>query len=140
MIVKLNFASVRTTTWSEYATRFVFGGTITLLAGLIADKFGPGVGGLFLAFPAIFPASASLIEKHEREKKRRAGMSGEQRGRLAAGVDAAGAAMGCVGLTGFAVTAWALLPRMPLWESLALATTLWAIVAVVVWILCRRLL
>jgi hypothetical protein len=47
-------------------------------------------------------------------------MIAEQRGRLAAGVDAAGAAMGCVGLTGFAVTSWELLSRMPLWESLAL--------------------
>ena len=28
---------------------------------------------LFLAFPAIFPASATLIEKHEKEKKEREG-------------------------------------------------------------------
>ena len=139
MIVKLNLGTVRSTTWSEYTTRFVFGGAVTLLAGLIADKFGPGIGGLFLAFPAIFPASASLIEKHQREKKRRVGVNGEKRGRLAAGVDAAGAAMGCLGLTGFAVSAWKFLPYMPLWKSLALATTLWGIVAVTVWIVRRRL-
>jgi hypothetical protein len=30
---------------------------------------GPRVGGLFLAFPAIFPASATLVEKHEKQKK-----------------------------------------------------------------------
>jgi hypothetical protein len=30
--------------------------------GLLAKKFGSTVGGLFLAFPAIFPASATLIE------------------------------------------------------------------------------
>jgi len=64
MIVKLSFESIREAKWSEYATRFVFGGVVTMLAGLIADKFGPEIGGLFLAFPAIFPASASLIEKH----------------------------------------------------------------------------
>jgi hypothetical protein len=34
------------------------------VVGLIAARFGPVVGGLFLAFPAIFPASATLIEKH----------------------------------------------------------------------------
>ena len=49
-----------------------FGGAVTLLAGLTADTFGPGFGGLFLAFPAIFPA-ASLTEKHQRKTKRRAG-------------------------------------------------------------------
>jgi len=27
------------------------------------------IGGLFLAFPAILPASATLIERHEKEKK-----------------------------------------------------------------------
>ncbi len=53
----------------DYAIRFLFGGLITVAAGIIAKRFGPGIGGLFLAFPAIFPASATLIEKHEKEKK-----------------------------------------------------------------------
>ena len=54
----------------EYLIRFVFGGAglVCVAAGLIAKKFGPGVGGLFLAFPAIFPAGASLVESHERKK------------------------------------------------------------------------
>ena len=138
MIVKLNLASVRSTTLSEYATRFLFGGAVTVLAGLVADRFGPGIGGLFLAFPAIFPASASLIEKQQRQKKQRAGLSGEQRGRLAAGLDAAGAAMGCFGLVGFATTAWMLLPNLPLWQSLALATGLWTVIVVTVWTVARR--
>jgi hypothetical protein len=138
VIVKLNPGFVRITTWSEYATRFVFGGTVTLLAGLIAEKFGPGVGGLFLAFPAIFPASASLIEKHQREKKRRAGLDGDKRGRLAAGIDAAGSAMGCLGLVAFAAVAWKLLPHVALSATLTLATALWVIAVVAVWIVCRR--
>ena len=37
--------------------------------GLVANVWGPAWGGLFLAFPAIFCASATLIEKHEREEK-----------------------------------------------------------------------
>lgn len=139
MIVKLHMGSLRSTAWSEYATRFVFGGAVTALAGVIADKFGPGVGGLFLAFPAIFPAGASLIEKHQREKQQQAGGSGQQRGRHAAGVDAAGAAMGSFGLAGFAVVAWKVLPHLALWETLALASGIWAIVALAVWVLCRRL-
>ena len=39
---------------------FFFGGLITAVAGVIAQRFGPIIGGLFLAFPAIFPASATF--------------------------------------------------------------------------------
>lgn len=138
MITKLNFESVRSTNWSEYVTRFAFGGAVTLFAGVIADKFGPGIGGLFLAFPAIFPATATLIAKQQ--AKRHAGESGERRGRQAAAIDAAGAAMGSLGLVGFAAAAWKLLPRLALWETLTLATGLWAILALTVWIVYRRLL
>jgi hypothetical protein len=138
MVIKLNLGSIGSTTWSEYLARFFFGGTITLLAGVIADKFGPGIGGLFLAFPAIFPAAATLIAKHQREEKRRWGVTGKERGRLAAGVDAAGSAMGCIGLAGFAAAAWKLLPHLALWMTLSLATAFWAITAATVWIVCRR--
>lgn len=48
---------------------FYSGSLITAATGIIAKKLGPGVGGLFLAFPAIFPAGAPLMEKHTREKK-----------------------------------------------------------------------
>jgi hypothetical protein len=104
----------------------------------MADKFGPAIGGLFLAFPAIFPAGASLIEKHQQEKKRRAGLNGKERGRLAAGVDAAGAAIGCLGLIGFAALAWKLLPQLALWQTLVLATTLWVLVALTMWFAHKR--
>jgi len=140
MSVKLNIESVRETKWNEYAKRFAFGGVVTVLAGLIADKWGPAMGGLFLAFPAIFPASASLIEKHEREKKERVGANGRLRGRHAAGVEAAGAAMGCIGLIAFSVVAWKILPRFALWETLVLATAVWSITAVGVWFIRQRLL
>src|SRR6202030_3341219 len=69
MSIKLNIQALHETHWYEYGSRFLFGGTATVITGLIARKFGPSVGGLFLAFPAIFPASASLVEKHERQKK-----------------------------------------------------------------------
>src|SRR3984957_16087318 len=63
--VQLNLPSLKETKPHEYAVRFLFGGLCTVLAGLIAERFGPGIGGLFLAFPAIFPAGTSLIESHE---------------------------------------------------------------------------
>jgi hypothetical protein len=50
-------------------------------------------GGLFLAFPAIFPASATLVAKHETQKKQNAEIATSSRGPQAAAVDAAGAAL-----------------------------------------------
>ena len=81
MKIKLDTSGLRQSRWYEYLARFLFGGTVTALAGLIAKRFGPEIGGLFLAFPAIFPATATLIEKHEqqkheKQKKERAGDSG----------------------------------------------------------------
>jgi hypothetical protein len=110
MIVRFNSSALRETRWYEYALRFVFGGVITATAGLIAREFGPAVGGLFLAFPAIFPATVTLIEKHEREKKAQKGLNGDRRGREAAALEALGTAMGSLGLVLFAVLTWMLLP------------------------------
>ena len=69
MRIRINLASLKQIRWHEYLTRFLLGGIITVATGLIAKHFGPVIGGLFLAFPAIFPAGATLIEKHEREKE-----------------------------------------------------------------------
>src|SRR6202162_1041920 len=101
MTIKIASSGLKETRWHEYAVRFVAGGIITVIAGLIARKWGPGIGGLFLAFPAIFPASATLIEKHERKRKQNKGLHGEERGTDAAAIDALGSARGSVGLVAF---------------------------------------
>ncbi|HLH31835.1 MAG TPA: DUF3147 family protein, partial [Terriglobia bacterium] len=98
MRVHADSSALKRTRWYEYAVRFLFGGAITAATGLIAKHYGPAFGGLFLAFPAIFPASATLVEKHEKDKKRKAGMSGTKRGRESAALDARGAAYGTIGL------------------------------------------
>jgi hypothetical protein len=49
----------------DLAVRFAFGAAISLVAGLISLAFGAPAGGMFLAFPAILPASLTLIEKKE---------------------------------------------------------------------------
>jgi len=139
MIIKLDGSAVREARWYEYALRFIFGGAITLAAGLAAREFGPAVGGLFLAFPAIFPATAMLIEKHEREKKERKGLNGKQRGRDAAALDAVGAAMGSLGLVLFAVLAWMLLPSHPPRLVLAGATVAWLAASGAIWVIRRKL-
>ncbi|MGH9691779.1 MAG: hypothetical protein ACRD4C_12000, partial [Candidatus Acidiferrales bacterium] len=65
MQINFDFSALKRTRSYEYALRLFFGGAVTVATGLIAKHYGPVFGGLFLAFPAIFPASATLIEKHE---------------------------------------------------------------------------
>jgi hypothetical protein len=117
----------------EYLIRFVFGGLCTAAAGLIAKRFGPAVGGLFLAFPAIFPASASLIESHEMRRKKEAGMDGTRRGRDGAAVDAAGASLGAIGLAGFAAVVWLMLNGSSAVLIIAAATAVWCVVSLTLW-------
>jgi hypothetical protein len=136
MIIQLNPSALRETRWYEYAIRFALGGAMTVIAGLIASRFGPVVGGLFLAFPAIFPASATLIEKHVRERKEKAGVAGVRRGKEAAALDAAGAVLGSLGLAAFAAVIWLLIERSPA-LALVLATAAWPVVSVLCWIARR---
>jgi len=133
MKIKVDKSGLGRSKWYEYVVRFAFGGTVTALAGIIAKRFGPEVGGLFLAFPAIFPAAATLIEKHEKQKKEHAGLQGVVRGRKAAGVDAAGAWMGGIGLIAFAFLVWQGLPRLTMSIVLGGATFVWFVTGVLVW-------
>ena len=133
MQIKVDPSAIGQTRWYEYAVRFLFGGLITAVAGIIAKQFGPVIGGLFLAFPAIFPASATLIEKHETQKKEEEGLHGTQRGREAASVDAEGSAMGSVGLLVFALVVWQFVPRYSTWVVLIGATVAWLTVSVLIW-------
>jgi hypothetical protein len=137
MIVKANTSGWKQTKWYEFALRFAIGGLITVGAGLIAKRFGPAPGGLFLAFPAIFPASATLIAKHETQRKAKKKLHGEKRGVEAAALDACGAAMGSVGLAAFAFVNWALLRSLSPVEVLAAATAVWFAVAWLTWLLRR---
>src|ERR1700732_1377159 len=131
--ISVNFSALREAKWYQFALRFFFGGTICVLAGVIAEKYGSGVGGLFLAFPAIFPASATLLENEQKEKKQRAGLHGTIRGRKVAGVDAVGAAIGSLGMAVFATMVWQLLPGRSSSLILSAATLSWFVVSVTIW-------
>jgi hypothetical protein len=134
MKVQVDLSRLRMTKWSEYGLRFLFGGTITVVAGILAERFGPEFGGLFLAFPAIFPATATLVEKHERKRKDK-GLQKATRGREAAALDARGATMGSIGLIGFALVAWKFLP---IWNgalTLSAALMVWTALSVLIWCL-----
>jgi hypothetical protein len=133
MKVHFEFSHLAETDWHEGVIRSVLGGAATLLAGLLAKYFGPVFGGLFLALPAIFPASASLVQKHEEERKRSAGITHTVRGVQAAALDARGAAMGSIGLACFGLIVWKLLPGHNALATLLAAMAAWLAVSMSIW-------
>lgn len=86
---RVDASKLKKVKWWEYAARFVFGGAITVFTGCLSKWFGPAVAGMFLAFPAILPASLTLVKQHDGRKK--------------AADDARGARLGALGLIAFAV-------------------------------------
>lgn len=135
MIVQAKLKSLRGIAAHEWVVRFIFGGAVCVMAGLVAKWFGPFIGGLFLAFPAIFPAGASIVEAHEKKHKARVGLDGTNRGRTVAGLDAAGAALGCFGLAGFAFVCWKGLPQLDTGLVLAIASLVWVVISISAWLL-----
>jgi hypothetical protein len=138
MKVSADWSALRGIRWHQYALRFVLGGLVTAAAGEIANAAGPVFGGLFLAFPALFTASATLIERRETSRKAHRGLHGRRRGRRAAALEAAGTVLGSVGLAGFAVILWEGLPRHAPAAILAAAVGCWLAVSVFLWWLRKR--
>lgn len=108
---------------SEHATRFVFGAVVTVTTGLVAHRWGAEIGGLCLAFPAILPATLTLVKDHD--------------GRTKACDDARGARLGAVGLVAFAVVVALLAKHCHPAFVLAAATTAWAVTSVTLWFATR---
>jgi hypothetical protein len=126
MRVSARLERLRQTKPRDLLLRFVFGGVITVAASLIATRFGPVVGGLFLAFPAILPASLTLLAQHARNTP-------------PAGADAYGSIFGSVGLLAFAAVIWVLGVVVPAWLVLSLAMLVWIVIACGTWALVERL-
>jgi len=103
--------------------RFCFGAAVSLVAGIVSLVLGAGAGGILLAFPAILPATLTLIEKEESER--------------AAEDDDVGAVMGATGLVAFALAAWLLLGRLPAAVALVVAAACWLAVAVGLYVVFR---
>ena len=137
MKVRVETSSLKHSRWYGHVLRFVLGGAVTVAAGLVAEWFGPAVGGILLAFPAIMPAALILLERSQNEQVPPPGCGA--RGRRAVVLDAAGAAMGSIGLLAFAFVVWGALVRLPTWLALVAGTVAWAGVAVIAWIVRRRM-
>lgn len=112
----LDLGQLRQVRARDYLIRFAFGATISVVAALISSALGARFGGLFLAFPAILPASLTLIQEDD--------------GSRDADRDAVGAVLGGLALVVFAVVGEGLFGRLPAAVVLAGALTAWAVVAV----------
>ena len=66
-------------------------------------------------------------------KKERAGVNPGRRGRDAAALDAAGAAMGSIGMFAFALLVWRLLPQHQTWAVLSAGIVVWLLISVTIW-------
>jgi len=95
-VVGISFGDLRTVPVRDLTIRFAFGAAISTAASVIGLAAGPRFGGIFLAFPAILPATPTLIEKEESKRK--------------AKDDDIGSILGAAALVAFAVTAWRLVP------------------------------
>jgi hypothetical protein len=136
--IRISPSALREGRWYEYVVRFALGGAATVFTGLVSARCGASVGGLFLALPAIFCASATLIEKHEIRRKREAGLAGERRGQKAAALDAAGASLGALAMLAFAGAFWWLVERS-IAGAFVGACLAWSVVAPAAWFVRRKL-
>ncbi len=89
LIPSVDPSKVKSHRFGDYAVRFAFGAAIALVAGLVGMALGPKAGGVLLGFPAILPASLTLIEKKE--------------GKEEASIDSVGAILGATAMIAFAV-------------------------------------
>jgi Protein of unknown function (DUF3147) len=136
--IRFSPSSLKEGCWYEYLIRFALGGAATVFTGLVSSRYGASVGGLFLALPVVFCASVTLIEKHEIRRKREAGVAGERRGQMAAAVDAAGAALGALGMLAFAIVFWSMV-KNSIPAAFIGASFAWLVVSVAAWYVRRKM-
>jgi len=124
MTPSVDLKALRETRFSEALVRFAFGGAMTAATGFIAQGFGPVVGGLFLAFPAVLPASLTLVARHS--------------GRSKAVEEAGGAILGAVALAAFAGVGWLIAASTGAWSTIVAAATVWIVTSSALWAVASR--
>lgn len=101
--------------------RFILGATVSLGAAIVTVVLGPLAGGVFLAFPAILPATLTLLER--------------DKGTVAAVGDARGALAGALGLVAFAVTVIILAHHTPAAITLLTALSAWIVASLLLYVI-----
>lgn len=108
---ELDLRSIRQARPRDYAIRFAFGAAISVAAALVSQAVGARFGGAFLAFPAILPASLTLIQEND--------------GSRDADRDAIGSILGGLALVVFATVAEVGFRRIPAPAVLACCLAGW---------------
>ncbi len=108
----------------EYFARFGFGFLISVIAAVIGETAGARIGGLFLAFPAILPATLTLVERKD--------------GIGQALSDIRGATLGAIGMIGFAIVMVIVVRNAPVIALIA-ALLAWLLVSGLAYLLVRGL-
>jgi uncharacterized protein DUF3147 len=121
---KVSLAALKKTRAREYVVRFLFGGLVTAATGLLSHAWGPAVGGLFLGFPAVLPASLTLVQEHD--------------GRTKAVDEARGARLGSVALAAFALLVFAEIRAVPVAIALVMAAAGWLAIGSGLWWIVHR--
>lgn len=98
---------------NEMLQRAAFGAGVSLVAAIVGVIFGSRVGGLFLACPAILPATLTLIEDKD--------------GKREAEADEHGSIAGAIGLVAFAGTGVLLIDPFGVVVAMAGATVAWLV-------------
>ena len=114
-IPRFRLGRIKEARFRDFAIRFAFGGTISVVAALIGAVFNESIGGIFTAFPAILVASLTLIDK--------------QQDREHASYDAVGAALGAVGFIACAFFISRTLEQWPVATSLGMGILTWLVVS-----------
>jgi uncharacterized membrane protein (GlpM family) len=119
-LVGIRFPSWRHLPLTDLLIRFGFGAAISAVAGIVALLAGNRAGGILLAFPAILPATLTLVEKEESERR-------------AEDLDV-GSALGAAALGVFAVVVWQYMGDESGPLVLLTATVAWFLTAVVLYL------
>jgi hypothetical protein len=122
-LLRLSFADARKVRRRELAIRFAFGAGISVVASVVAIVLGVRAGGLLLAFPAILPATLTLIEKKE--------------GRGTALQDDIGAMLGSSSLALFGFLSWWLIPKIGPASALVAACAGWFASSLALYVVLR---
>jgi Protein of unknown function (DUF3147) len=101
----LDAGPLRDVRWWEIGVRFLAGGCISVAAAVIDHALGHKAGGAMLAFPAILPATLTLVDRKE--------------GRRSAMHFVWGSYFGGYGMIAYALVVAALLPVARGWSLLA---------------------
>jgi Protein of unknown function (DUF3147) len=111
---RLNARALRNVRWWEMGLRFLAGGCISAAAAVIDHAAGHKAGGAMLAFPAILPATLTLVDRKE--------------GRRAAMRVVWGAYFGGYGMIAYALVVAALAPAAKAW-ALAAGLAAWTAIS-----------